>query len=995
MNTVEFLRLVLPQKGLYFSATPASFINEDGKEVNYFKHVCYHTVSELAAHCIDLSEDGKNAFFACGSFEHEYIEVERKGVIKKKQRVQENALYARSQWIDIDCGNDEYPTQKDGVRGLVTFCKSTGLPLPNVLVNSGNGIHGYWVFEQDIQKAAWLKSAKLFKAIQARFNFAQTDTTRTGDIASVLRPIGTNNDKSAKGLGVKPVSLLGTPNLEPVSYKAWLQKLLSIRDEFGVVVPKGKQQPSQNSALSGGMDYAPSDANKVANRCKQIQIFREEMGANQDEPLWRACLGVVGFCEDGEEFAQVWSSGYEGYDEDTTAEKLDNWMANAGPTSCEHFRGCNPKGCEGCVWNGKITSPIVLGRPDPEHRTEVTREIVKEVVSTDESTGEEIVETKAEQVVDIIPEFPESVARNYRWSGEALLARKEAEDGADEWVPICGQLPIPTERFYCSDDNTWKWHIEALVRPGTWNAGDIKASDLAKGGISLLGALGGSLGVVPRGNGNPLVDFMKTWAEASTRSKAEVAMHSHFGWYPDKSFLLGTTKYLPDGTTTQVRVSESIKGYIDGHTPTGDLKEYCRLINKAYNRPNHQMYQFSWLAGFASVLLRPVQGGPCGIPLVGWSKESGFGKTTAAYAAVSIWGNPYAANQVAAANKTTEYALYVMAGTKRDLPVVLDEVTMWEPKKTAAFAYNYSDGRPKIQGQASGGLRDNSNLEWASFMMTTTNRSVVGDMVATIPNCAPQVARVIEYRYDTLHHETMSRAEGVALFDELFKHYAVAGDAFLKYVVPRYEEVRERCFKARDALAEEAGVDKDGRYWLVGAAVIWVSYEIARELGMCDFEAEPLRTWIVDQIRNMKGSAAEANSDVLEMFGDMMAELQRGLIVTDTEGDRRGGKPASFMPGFGIPNGTITGRAIQDKRVVYVAHTAMRDWCIKRGITPMDMEQQLLAKGWLKGVQRVALGKGTLLSVPQMKCLSLDWAAFESNLSIVPTEGVANVTNVA
>lgn len=983
MNTVDFLRLVLPHKGLYFSATPHSFTDAQGKEHNYYKHAHYSTIAELAEHCVDLSDDGKNAFFACCSHHEPYYEVQYKGETKKKYRGGSNAAYARSQWIDIDCGNEEYPTQKDGLAGLVKFCKETALPRPNVIVNSGNGIHAYWVFDDDIPAESWHKAAKLFKAIMARFNFAQTDTTRTADVASVLRPVGTNNDKSAKGKGVKPVKLVGEPNAQAIPFAVWIKKLIALRDEFGVVVPKGKE-PSKNSALSGGMDYAPSDANKVAQRCQQIRIFRDDMGANQDEPTWYACLGVVGYCADGEDFAVKWSSGYSGFDEDETLDKLDHRINNAGPTTCEHFQGCNPSGCDGCRWKGKITSPIVLGRPDPEHKSEVVHEVTREVVTTDESTGEVTVEKKVEQIVDQIPEFPELVSRTYRWTGEGLMAKKKDEDGEDSWANICMQLPLLDYRFYCYDEKTWKWHVRALVRPGVWNEGDIKAGDLAKGGISLLGALGASLGVVPRGQGSDLVNYMRTWAEAITQQNDEVSMHDHFGWYEDGSFLLGSSRYMPDGSVKQVRISSGLEVYAKGHIPTGSKARYCELIDKAYNRPNHQMYQFTWLSGFASVLLRPMFGGPVGIPLAGWSKESGFGKTTATYAAVSIWGNPYAPNQVASANKVTEYALYVMAGMKRDLPVVLDEVTMWEPKRTAKFCYDFSDGRPRVQGQASGGLRDNSHLEWASFMMTTTNRSVVSDMVATIPDCAPQVARVIEYRYDALHHETMTRAEGVALFEELFHHYAVAGDEFLRYVVPRREKVREMCVKARDMFADAAGIDKDGRYWLAGAACIWVSYLIAKKLGMCNFDAEALKGWMIEQIKSMKGSAVEANRDVLEMFGDMMADMQRGLVVTDIEGDRRG-KSAAFLPGFGMPHGDITGRVIVEKKQIYLSHTAMREWCVERGLSPKEMESQLAAKGWLKGITRFALGKGTVLSVPAVKVLSLDWAAFESHLTAVPT----------
>jgi len=973
MDTAGFLRQVLPQHGLYFSATPAAF-EKNGKQVSYFKHQYFETVEELTEHCLALSQQGKNAYFACCSHKAPFYEVEVNGATQRKYRGGSNAYMSRAQWVDIDCGNKEYPTQKDGVKALVQFCKASSLPPPNLVVNSGNGVHVYWTFVDDVRADAWLLAAKKFKAILARFNFAQTDTTRTADVASVLRPIGTNNDKSDKGKGVKPVVLVGQAKPSTMTFESWNRKLVDICDHHGIVVP-ASHEASKNDALSGGIEYPPADANKIANRCQQIRLFRDDLGANQDEPTWRACLGVVGYCENGEEVAHVWSSGYEGYDEEVTQEKLHNWMDHAGPTTCAHFRGCNPEGCKGC--KHEVTSPIVLGRPDPQQQTEV----VVEVESKDEATGETVVE----QVKHEIPAFPEQVSKHYRWDGSVLFAQKKGEDGEHEWVPFCHQLPVLDYSYWSHDEETYVWKVKAMVRPGVWREGDVKCADIARGGIGLLGALGGSVGVIPRGSGLDMVNYMRTWAEALTHEKEEVAVNNRFGWHDDGSFLIGTKKYCPNGEIKEVLVSQSLKVYAEGYRITGSLERYVELIDKVYNRPNHQMYQFTWLAGFASILLRPVHGAPVGIPLTSWSAETGQGKTTAALAAVSIWGNPYAANQIASANKITEYALSLMAGARRDLPVVMDEVTMWEPRRVAQFAYDYSDGRPKIQGKAAGGLRDNSHLEWYSFMLLTTNRSVVQDMVATIPDCAAQVARVIEYRYDTLPHETLSRAEGVALFDELWKHSGTAGDAFLKYVVPRREEVRLRCVKARDEFSSMAGVDKDARFWLLGVACIWVAYEIARELGLCRFDETALKNWIVLQIKQLKGTAGEANRDALELFGDLMSEMQRGMLVTDTEGDRRAGKPAAFLPGFGIPTGPITGRAIQDKKLVYLSHTAMREWCVKRGISPKEMETQLAIKGWLKTVNKFTLGKGLLLSLPQVRCLVLDWEAFESHLTGVPS----------
>ena len=104
--------------------------------------------------------------------------------------------------------------------------------------------------------------------------------------------------------------------------------------------------------------YPPSDANKVADLCKQIGLFRDTRGKYQSEPLWHDCLGVVGFCQDGEDLCHQWSSGHPRYDVRQTEEKLA-YRLKVAPTTCAQFKFTKPDGCESC--KRKCRSPITLG----------------------------------------------------------------------------------------------------------------------------------------------------------------------------------------------------------------------------------------------------------------------------------------------------------------------------------------------------------------------------------------------------------------------------------------------------------------------------------------------------------------------------------------------------------------------------------------------------------------------------------------------------------
>lgn len=129
--------------------------------------------------------------------------------------------------------------------------------------------------------------------------------------------------------------------------------------------------PKRNSSKNPSKTYPASDANKVADNCLQIGSFRDTKGKYQSEPLWHACLGIVGHCTEGKSISHDWSRGYDGYDKTETDTKL-NYRLNCSPTTCAHFMHVNPEGCVGC--EQLCHSPIVLGWSKPDALKEIQQQ---------------------------------------------------------------------------------------------------------------------------------------------------------------------------------------------------------------------------------------------------------------------------------------------------------------------------------------------------------------------------------------------------------------------------------------------------------------------------------------------------------------------------------------------------------------------------------------------------------------------------------------------
>ena len=125
-------------------------------------------------------------------------------------RTQSNAVGAFAFWADIDCGEEKaaqgkgYATIDLASAAVDTFCVQTGLPKPNFIINSGAGLHVYWVMVDFVPKEQWQQFARKLKAVAAKVGFL-ADPSRTADIASVMRIPGTLNRKYDPP---KPVTLL-------------------------------------------------------------------------------------------------------------------------------------------------------------------------------------------------------------------------------------------------------------------------------------------------------------------------------------------------------------------------------------------------------------------------------------------------------------------------------------------------------------------------------------------------------------------------------------------------------------------------------------------------------------------------------------------------------------------------------------------------------------------------------------------------------------------
>lgn len=926
MDTASFLSHILPKQGIKF------IVYRQGADQPWI-----HKPAEYTSVAADIAQQadatGKVVYHACATFKEPFTLSTTKtyadGRPKKEYRKQANAGWAKSLWLDLDCGPEkDYPSQKAALADIVRFCKEAGFPRP-LFVNSGRGVHCYWVFDEAIDAVQWTRIAALWRSVLDFFG-VRHDSSRTTDVSSVLRPVGTHNRKEGDAREVRVIGEI--PATVPVV--ELVRRIVALTKKNRIMpapVPERRAAvPSINSDLSGGMEYPPSSAEQIAEQCAQVRDFRDAKG-NVAEPLWYAMLGLLKHTTEGRDVCHDWSSGHPKYDYDDTESKIEQWTH--GPTLCTKFEALRPEGCSGCRFAEKVRSPIQLGVVQPESvaiGTEVSEEGVEEDV----------------------PEIPGSMSRRFSWDGKRLYIYVRSADDAPELVPFSNMYLYP--RQYSRDldghmDMTWVLR----ERPGRYRQFELSGAVTSVGGRDLAAKLGEQGVVCLPGGKKAMEQYITEWFNELRGTVDEVDAFTTFGWHKN-GFLLGNTLLKTDGTEVVVRVQGDAERYVPAFAPRGSLEGWVDRVDALYNRPGHEQFQWMMGTGFGAPLVKLLGGGMAGCVVNGYSSESGVGKSTAGMVGLAMYGDP--STLMLAKNQATVRGLFAYIGVMKSLPILLDEVTNTKGYEFSDLVYTFSNGTGRIGAQSDGSLRANV-YGWATLMASTSNRAIQSTLAASKINATPEIARVFEYKFSRAVNQ-MGKLEADELLPQLMENSGHAGRMYLRYVVANQTKVRELLAAVRQMLTKKLRMSQEERFWLAGATTVVAGLMIAKKLNLIQFDINALVAWALRQVDSMRALVGETETDVIDQFGVMLNQLSTGFLVTDHEGDARSHESRAQV--LHPPRGDLTGRVIKSSQTLYLPVSVVRRWCSENQADYREMAQELALRQWASiDTKLISLGKGT------------------------------------
>ena len=535
----EFYSQVLPSTGLYCVFT---IDKVDNKKV---RSHWVESIDTLEAKIEELKQaDQYHVFVALSSF-------------NKASRVAKEAKAVKSFFVDLDVGEGKgYPTKEEAIEALTTFVQDTQLP-PPVRVDSGRGVHAYWILDTEVQAEEWKAYAEKFKdlCIDKGLNI---DPTVSADLARVLRCPDTLNYKTEPA---SPTNVID--DIVVYDYNMFKEFLGEVTIEQSIEsilqsIPKGLTEEEKTMYKTDNFEANFTEIVMKSfkeNGCGQIRYILEN-AETLSEPIWYSGLSIARHCVDGDEAIHKMSEGHPGYDREATIRKAN--ATQGKPHSCETFNSVNPGICDKCPHRGKITNPLALGK------------VFKIARAVEHTTSNEVSinGTILPQVKRGLSGLPKELSPfAYGLNGGIYYQPPTTFD--DDGQPLPAKPPVlvspydiwPLKRIYSTTDGECLL-MKAILpndpdREFILPMKHVYALEKFKEIIT-------SIGIYPDPNtkqGAYLMSYIINWGQYLVAKQPAEIMRLQMGWTPDQeAFVIGDKEITKDGRILSSPTSALCKG---------------------------------------------------------------------------------------------------------------------------------------------------------------------------------------------------------------------------------------------------------------------------------------------------------------------------------------------------------------------------------------------------------------------------------------------------
>jgi len=920
MDTATFLKRVLPESGHYASAN----LTDQG-----MMHGWFTSVDDLAQSVQRISQRGGNAYYAVAAFQ------------EKGKRSQDNARTLKTLMLDIDCGADKpYADWREGLKELSNFIGAMALPKP-MIVFSGNGLHVYWVLTEELEPDQWKPLGLALKAACATHGL-EIDPTVPADSARVLRPVGTINPK-----GGNTVRLL--IDAQPVTPDMMRSKLAGYVPAVSLPPNKHTRTSVLSQALAVEQEFPEANADVVASKCQQIKWGIENQ-KDVSEPFWYAMLGIAAYCSDPEATAVAWSRQHPDYEHARTLRKMEHWKQSvSGPTTCKKFKEERTKGCVGCKFADKITTPTQIGA---------------------QYQAVEITESAPDKIGAAVP-----LPRSYKRTSSGI---KQTVDGTD--IDICpfDIYPVGYGRDESLGYETVRYHWNR--KHVGWQELTLRQAYLTDTRMKEFATAVADQGIVLKtARQTEMFQFMmRSYMDKLREMRAMTNLHNSMGWKENYTqFVHGNTiiRRMDDGTVTREAVTlSSTSSRLGGELfcSAGDENAMSSLTSvlaagKMYG------HMFAIGVGLSAPLLAFTGLNGVTVSLYG---PSGTGKTLAQLMVQALWGDP---QKLHFAAKFTQNSLYNRLGLYSNMPMTIDEATIANEKEVGEFLYMVTQGRDKARLNRNSEERETKT--WALPLMVSTNVPLATKLEMMGSASDAQKMRLLEVMFDVHPVFAAGTNAGRKMFQLVTGNYGHIGPKFVEYLLAMGRPaIKAMVEDAMASFGKRYNVDFSGeeRFWETTIVLADLASKIAVEQGWFKFDYKKGTQWALNQAGAVRESIAANRMDSYDVLSEYLNDNVRvSVTVMHTIGQQ----PVPLL--HRMPHGEVRLRydvmrkapnGVFDHGTLTIDRTHLKQWLAMHNADYRQIVKDFARDGIMLPLRndKAYLGKGTDIKMGQCYAIALN-----------------------
>lgn len=930
MDRIQFLKNILGDEG-YYCAT--------GLGGQYPKEKHYKSIEELCETADDFSANKLEAYFALATFD-------------TPKRNQVNVEQLRCLFLDIDYGihhkkPSKYDDVKETLNALKDFCKTVGLPRP-YLVNSGGGIHAYWPFSEPVDKDTWQPLALRLKELCIDHRLF-IDPAVPADSARILRVPGTQNHKLEEARDVQ-ILYMGTEPGSAEFYRGILGETTVLkRPSFS----RGEMDEVTRSILGNYVSYFKTILEKTVKGkgCAQLRYIYEKQ-ETLSEPLWRAGLSITKYCEDADKFSYLISRRHPDYTPEETQKKLD---LIKGPYHCTTIRELASEDdraqvCKDCPHWGKFKSPISLGREIAEANDE-------DLVVHSKPEGSED-DTEFTYTIPKAPK-PYFMGKN---GGVFKKVQKE-----DDVFDVC----VYHNDIYVARRLNDKESGDCIVIRLHLPKDGVREFTIPMSVVSTTDEFRKQL--YSRGVVVQKVDELKNYILESVKemqfnSVAQTA-HRQFGWTNDNcdTFIIGDKEVRKD--VIEYNPPTNVTGHLfPAFEKKGSLEEWKSAM-EFYNRPGMELHQFIIGLSFGSIFTKFTAVNAALLHV--FSPDSGLGKTTALFAAASIWGDP---TKLTLKESDTVNSKMNRAEIMNNLIMLYDELTNTPPMDLSNLVYQLTSGSQKNRLAPSANMERVRGELWKLMAISTGNTSVVEKMMAFKAIPKAELMRVFEVR--ALKVPGLTKEETDKLSLQLINNYGHAAIPFLQHVINNIVSIRAMHKETQRKMDARLGLTYQERFYSVMVANAFTGLMVAKAVGLVNFDIKKVRLWLEGTMASALSRAGSLRLDPELIINNFWAENWNNTLRIKSSLDLRTGSSSDdndpFVVADGQPRNKFVLRYEYDVKKLFILTAPLRDWCIQKQVSYEGLMEELKLGRTKAKIVNKRMGKGTRSNLPPVRAVYID-----------------------